>query len=240
MSENEHNPIYGDPNPFEVLIAHFESHELRYGSNREEKRAWMSMNSGNALMKCRFKFDKTGDIFMIHVQYPVLVQQEFRAIAMEYLSRANWGLVLGGFDFDNSDGEVSFRVSYLMPDGKLEDEAIHKLFNTALSTADRYFPGLMQCIYSGYTAEDAIFHAEIESRIDMVEDSPKKSGKPSRKGKKASRKGARKSSDQNEEGTNETNPSMDTGAAIPPIPPPAQTEQHSADQGADGEQPKAA
>ena len=238
MSDNTHNPIYGDP--FEVLIAHFESHELRYGSDCEEKRAWMSMDSGNALMKCRFKFDKTGDIFMIHVQYPVLVQQEFRAIAMEYLSRANWGLVLGGFDFDNSDGEVSFRVSYLMPDGKLEDEAIRKLFNTALSTADRYFPGLMQCIYSGYTAEDAIFHAEIESRIDMVEDSPKNSGKASKKAKKTSRKSTRKSSRQNVDGVHETPPPMDTEAGIPHIPPADQADATTPDQDNDGEQPKAA
>ena len=62
----DHNPIYGDP--FQVLLDHFEAHKIRYSSKRLERRAWFTMNSGHALQKCIFRFDKTGDVLQIFIQ----------------------------------------------------------------------------------------------------------------------------------------------------------------------------
>jgi len=230
MSNDEHNPIFGDP--FQALVDHFDAADIRYTSNRKERRLWFTMNSGNALQKCSFRFDKTGEVLQIFIQYPVMVKEKFRPIAMEFITRANYGLVLGSFDFDNSDGETKFRVSYPMTDRKLEDDIIHKLFSTALGTAGRYFPALMQVIYGGSTAEDAIYLAELDYHAARVEEPPKKSikaskvGGPKLKGSKRSRKAPPASESGSSSKAQDDHPTPDSKSqANPPQIPPSAHDQ---------------
>lgn len=49
---------------------------------------------------------------------------------------------------------------------------------TAYFTIDRYFPAFMQHIHAGYTPEDAVFHAELDTHAETVQESPKKTEKP--------------------------------------------------------------
>jgi hypothetical protein len=162
--ENESNSIWGDP--FQALIDHFEAHGIRYSCKREERRAWFTMNSGSALQKCSFRFDKTGDVLHIFIQYPVMVKEQFRPAAMEFITRANYGLIIGNFEMDAKDGEIRYHVSHLMEDGILSDETIRRLFATAMGTADRYFPALMRVLFAGETPEDAVDLAELDKFAD--------------------------------------------------------------------------
>jgi hypothetical protein len=160
MNDPEHNPIHGDP--FDSLTAHFESRDIKLSSNPAKRRVWFMMNSGCALMKCHFRFDRTGEVLQIHVHYPLLVKEKFRPVAMEFLARTNYGLVIGNFEMDLKDGEVRYHASYLMSEGRLEDETIGRLFSTALNTADRYFPALMRVLFAGESPQDAVDLCELE------------------------------------------------------------------------------
>jgi hypothetical protein len=171
MSEDTHNPIYGDP--FDALISHFEASDIRYSCNREERRAWFTMSSGSALQKCSFRFDMTGDVLQIFIQYPVMVKEKFRPAAMEFITRANYGLVIGNFEMDCTDGELRYHVSHLMEDGKLEERTIQRLFGTGMGTADRYFPALMRVLFAGETPSEAIDLAELH-RFEKEEHPSKK------------------------------------------------------------------
>jgi hypothetical protein len=168
MNEDTHNPIYGDP--FDVLISHFEAHDIRFSCNREERRAWFTMNSGSALQKCSFRFNKNGDVLQIHIQYPVMIPEKFRPAVMEFISRANYGLVIGNFELDCNDGEIRYHVSHVMTEGRLEDQTIQYLFGTGMGTADRYFPSLMRVLFAGETPSEAIDLAELHRFED--EESP--------------------------------------------------------------------
>ena len=158
-NSNEHNPIYGDP--FQALIDHFEAHDIRFSCNREERRIWFSMNSGNALQKCSFRFNTNGDVLQIHIQYPVMIQERFRPAAMEFITRANYGLVIGNFEMDCNDGEIRYHISHVMEEGRLEDQTIQHLFGTGMGTADRYVPALMRVLFAGETPSEAVDLAEL-------------------------------------------------------------------------------
>jgi hypothetical protein len=249
MSNDDHNPIYGDP--FQALLDHFEAADIRYSSNREERRVWFSMNSGGVLQNCSFKFDKTGDVLQICIQYPVLATEKFRPLAMEFLTRANYGLVLGSFDFDNSDGEAKFRVSYLMTDGRLEGETIRRLFSTAMGTANRYFGPYMKVLFAGETPTDAIFLAELDQHAEAVEDAPKNapaqpktSKRPRRKNAKAkSSKGvSRDPSDESAQSTQESvgKTHVPTSSTPPPTPSASCPDNATSEDDFDGETRKAA
>lgn len=242
MSDDNHNPIYGDP--FDALISHFEAHGIRYSCNREERRAWFTMNSGSALQKCSFFFDKTGDVLQIRIQYPVMVKEKFRPLAMEFITRANYGLVIGNFEMDCADGEVRYHISHLMENGCLEDETIKRLFGTGMGTADRYFPALMRVLFGGESPEDAVDLAELH-KFEHEEGTTPKGSSEKRKGespkvKKPRAKRSPKRPPSTSEDTPgippakaEDHPACDSSAQAtpPPIPPAPRSEDQNGEEG---------
>lgn len=51
------------------------------------------------------------DKLVLHMMIPLNAAKDERAKVAEFLLRANYGLKIGCFDFDFSDGEISYRVS---------------------------------------------------------------------------------------------------------------------------------
>ena len=51
------------------------------------------------------------DKLVLHMILPLSADEEERAKVAEFILRANYGLKVGGFDFDFNDGEISYRTS---------------------------------------------------------------------------------------------------------------------------------
>lgn len=229
MSDNtsnpEHNPVWGDP--FQTVLDHLEENGIRYFCKREERRISFTMDSGTALMKCVFFFDKTGDVFQIRIKYPILVKEKFRPVAMEFLTRANFGLVIGSFETDLKDGEILFHSSYLMHEGRLEEKTIARLFCTSLGTADRYFPSLMRVLFAGETPAEAVDLAELDKFESLKIPVNPKSKPRSRRTNPLSKKSPRIPKPEDDHLTLET-PTQD---APPPTPPTPRTEEQNGHEG---------
>jgi hypothetical protein len=105
------------------------------------------------------------------------VPEAHRANVAEFLHRANYGLVLGNFEIDLSDGEVRFKVG-------LDVEGVHldrprsspagpalvkQAFYAAVSLFDKYLPGL-RAVAGGADAHAAVRVIEgpdpVEARSD--------------------------------------------------------------------------
>ena len=81
-----------------------------------------------------------------------------RAAVAEFIVRANYGMVLGNFEMDYSDGEVRYKTSAYLEDTAPGRDFFHTLVYTNLLMTDKYLPGLMSVIYAGMSAEQAIGH----------------------------------------------------------------------------------
>ena len=90
----------------------------------------------------------------------VNVPEDRRGEVAEYLTRANYGMVMGNFEMDYSDGEVRYKTVLDIGDGELDPKALRPLFSENLRTFDRYFPGLMALLYGGVSAEAAVNKVE--------------------------------------------------------------------------------
>jgi hypothetical protein len=89
------------------------------------------------------------------------VPEARRREVMEFLTRANYGLLLGNFEFDVSDGEVRFKCSADLEDAELTHAQFSNLLLIGLTVMDRYFPGLQRVIQG--TADPAAAIAEAET-----------------------------------------------------------------------------
>ncbi|MBP8974021.1 MAG: YbjN domain-containing protein, partial [Anaerolineae bacterium] len=86
-----------------------------------------------------------------------------RPAVAEFLTRANFGLRIGNFELDYHDGEVRYKTSLDFEDEKLTPALIRNAVYPAVTTMDRYLPGLMKVVYGGRTPYEAIEEIEAES-----------------------------------------------------------------------------
>ena len=98
--------------------------------------------------------------FLFYVMVPVKASEDKRAAVAEFITRANYGMRIGNFELDFSDGEIRYKSSLDFEDQELTPQLIKNTIYPAVKTCDEYLPGLMQVIYSDVSPGEAI--AEIE------------------------------------------------------------------------------
>ncbi len=89
------------------------------------------------------------------------VPAEKRLAMAEFIARANYGLLVGNFELDFSDGEIRYKVSVHLADAELTAEMLNSLLQINFNTVDRYLPGLKSLLWNDMTPEDAV--ALVES-----------------------------------------------------------------------------
>ena len=93
-------------------------------------------------------------VFYTHVQ--CRVPEDKRQTLSEYLTRANYGLWMGNFEFDLRDGDIRYKTSLHLADGELTSEMLAAMLRINGDTLDRYLPGIMSILWNNVSAEDAI------------------------------------------------------------------------------------
>jgi hypothetical protein len=97
---------------------------------------------------------------------PITIPAAKRAPLAEFITRANYGLLIGNFEMDYNDGEVRFKTSSVAPAdliaaSDLGKAVLAQLLHLNVVTMDRYLPGIMAVASTNTTPTDLI--AEIET-----------------------------------------------------------------------------
>ena len=160
--------------PFKFVADHFEKRDLRTLSvDWERKSLFFQMYENQVVLGCSFMVSEDDSRLEIHMQYPFIVANEkYRPSVAELVTRINYGLRIGSFEFDMKDGEVRYHIGHLMENCSISEMLLLRLFNIGMRTADQYFPAFIQHIYSGVTAEDAVYMAELDLHSEAVEETP--------------------------------------------------------------------
>jgi len=105
------------------------------------------------------------DMLILHFIVPLKTGEEERAKVGEFLHRANYGLKVGGFDFDFDDGEVSYRITIYCGDDEFEPprhEQIDAALSIGLMMVDKYGDELVKVMFGLAEPEDAIAVADAD------------------------------------------------------------------------------
>ncbi len=98
--------------------------------------------------------------FVFYSVSPLKVPEEKRMEVSEYITRANYGLFIGNFELDFSDGEVRYKTSISFDQVKLTDHFIQPIVYINVLTMGQYLPGLSGIIYGNLSPEEAVSLAE--------------------------------------------------------------------------------
>lgn len=94
------------------------------------------------------------------------VAPERRADTAEFLMRANYGLMVGNFEMDLSDGDVRYKTSIQLDAPQIPLETVRNVVLPNLVVMDRYLPGLRAVAGSGLTARAALSLVEGPAESD--------------------------------------------------------------------------
>lgn len=82
-------------------------------------------------------------------------ESELMAVA-EYLTRANYNLLLGNFEMNFEDGDIRYKTSISIPEHDMGAMTIGKLIYTNVLTMDRHLPSLLAVINGSLSPLEAI------------------------------------------------------------------------------------
>lgn len=163
-----HDDEHQDPRPenrngldaFDLLSSYLDEDEW-FPRRIEGKYAYsMSYSGKNGDLRCYAIIRVDLEEFLFYAVAPVKVPEEVRMSIAEYITRANYGLRIGNFELDYSDGEVRYKSSLDFEGQTLTSDLIRNAIYPAVHTMDRYLPGLLRVSFGGATPHEAIEEVE--------------------------------------------------------------------------------
>ncbi len=139
----------------DVVVAYLDEEEFEYDVESDE-RVELTFTTNNGVLVTWFSVDEDDEIVLYVSRCPVFVPEERRQAAMEFLTRANFGLRIGHFEFDLDDGEVRYKTSIDVEGDELSPALVKRMLRPNLMTMDRYLPGLLRVVYGATTAAEEI------------------------------------------------------------------------------------
>lgn len=146
---------------YDTVLQFFQEDDWRFQQLEGQPVFRLGFRGDNGSFDCFAKVVDERPRFLFYSVMESNVPPEKRPAAAEFITRANYGLALGNFEMDFSDGEVRYKTSVDVDGGQLTVEMVKTMVYTNLLMMDRYFPGLKACIWGDVTPEEAI--AQIEN-----------------------------------------------------------------------------
>lgn len=147
---------------FDTMEQFFIDDDWHYQRIEDAPALRMGFKGKNGRWECiaRAREDEKQVIF--YSSLAPFVPEEKRPAIAEFITRANYGMFIGNFEMDFSDGEVRFKTSIDVEGAEemMTPAIIKHLVYANVAMMDQYIAGLMSVIYADVSAEEAI--AKIE------------------------------------------------------------------------------
>lgn len=116
-------------------------------------------NSGE--WRCCGQVNEAQQQFIFYSLSPMNVPDYKRGVMAEFLTRANYGLVVGNFEMDLDNGQVLYKTAIDVEGDRLSSALIKQLVVANLATMDKYLPGIFHLLYNEVSPSEAIARIEL-------------------------------------------------------------------------------
>lgn len=140
----------------QALIDFFEKDEWSFSINETEAILQITFQGDNSGWSCYARARETQQQAVFYSIFPVNAPEHKRNAIAEFITRANYGTVIGNFELDFDDGEIRYKTSIDVEDDRLSFALIENLVYANVSTMDKYLPGMMSIIYADVEPKQAI------------------------------------------------------------------------------------
>lgn len=145
---------------FDAMLDFFTKDDWPFTQLEDRPILRMGFQGNNGSWVCFAQAKEEPQQFLFYSVCAFSVPVEKRLAMAEFLTRANYGMVIGNFELDFNDGEVRYKTSVGVEGDRLSFAVIKQLVYANVFTLDRYLPGIMQVIYTDVTPAAAVEQIE--------------------------------------------------------------------------------
>ncbi|MBX3000126.1 MAG: YbjN domain-containing protein [Caldilineaceae bacterium] len=109
----------------------------------------------NGEWQCYLRVWSERDLVSFYSVLPVYVPETLRAIFNEFITRANFGLIIGNFEMDLDDGETRYKTSIDLEGTGPHPILLRQLIYANVSTMDEHLPAIL-AILNGASVKEAL------------------------------------------------------------------------------------
>lgn len=147
-------------NIFEAIINFFQADNWPFVQLPGQPALQIPFQGENGKWSCYARTRSEQNQFVFYSICPVNVPENKRLAVAEFITRANSGMIIGNFELDFTDGEISYKTSIDVEGDRLSFALIQRVVYANVTMMDEYLPGIMSVIYGNVSPEEAI--AKIE------------------------------------------------------------------------------
>jgi hypothetical protein len=129
-----------------TIIQFFEEDGWPFSILEQESALTTGFQGKNGQWKCYAEAREKQQQFRFYSIFPFDIPENKRLAIAEFLTRANYGLIIGNFEMDLEDGEIRYKTSAIAEANTLTLSLLKELVYTNVLTMDKYFPGMMSII----------------------------------------------------------------------------------------------
>jgi hypothetical protein len=145
---------------FEAMAKFFKEDDWPFSQIEGKPILRMGFAGENGNWMCYAQAREEQEQFVFYSVCPVNTPEDKLPAIAEFVTRANYGLVIGNFELDLEDGEIRYKTSIDVEGDSLSAALIKNLVYTNIRMMDKYLPGIMSTIYGGVSPKEAIAQVE--------------------------------------------------------------------------------
>ncbi|MFB2892901.1 YbjN domain-containing protein [Aerosakkonemataceae cyanobacterium BLCC-F50] len=146
---------------FAEMVNFFQEDEWPFYQIEGQPVLQMLFQGDNGKWTCFARAREPQQQMVFYSIFPVNVPENKRLAVAEFITRANYGMIIGNFELDFTDGEIRYKTSIDVEGDRLSFALIKRLVYANVTMMDEYLPGIMSVIYGEAEAGEAI--AKIET-----------------------------------------------------------------------------
>lgn len=139
----------------ETIIHFFTEDDWQFTKIQGKPLVRLGFQGENGTWNCYAKALEQVQQFVFYSVCPVAIPADKRSPISEFLTRANYGMIIGNFEMDFNDGEIRYKTSIDVEGDRLTSALLRQLVYANVAMMDEYLPGI-QAVLNGESPEAAI------------------------------------------------------------------------------------
>ncbi len=157
---------------FSATMNFFTRENWQFTQVEEDSVLYMDFPGKNGIFTCYAKARETQQQLIFYSHCPIIVPESKLLSIAEFITRANYNMVIGNFELDFNEGEIRYKTSIDIEDMQLSYNCIKNLIYTNVNIIDKYLPGIISLI------NDDVLPAFAINQIEQISNTSPSSSEP--------------------------------------------------------------
>jgi len=145
---------------YQTIIKFFNREDWEFKESSDKQGLLLGFKGKNSEWTCYARVREQQRQFLFYSVVPIQAPENKLANITEFITRANYGMAIGNFELDFTDGEIRYKTSIDVDGDRLNFDLFRNLVYTNVMMMDEYLPGIMSVIQGEMEAEEAILRIE--------------------------------------------------------------------------------